>query len=237
MAEEPKPTFHHLSNSQSQRILWLLSELGIDYNLVLHQRQPSGPERGRAPPELKDVHPLGKSPVLVTSQGRVITESSAIASYLIDTYDTSKRFRGDDNGGKNDWIQDEILTSFAGSSLGPMTTIQIFCDIIVQHTLFFLRPVMRLMVSGLWRAFVGPEMKKMLTFLNDELEGQEYFMGKQPGRADFMLSWPLDMIAQRKWLGDLQDWPRVKEWRERCLAREGWKEGMRRGNSYDLTKL
>src|SRR5581483_6496031 len=74
-------TVHHLNNSRSQRVLWLLEELGLPYEIVRYQRQPDM----RAPAELRAIHPLGKSPVL-TDSDKVIAESGAIAEYLIDTY-------------------------------------------------------------------------------------------------------------------------------------------------------
>lgn len=177
---------------------------------------------------------MGKSPILVTADGRVIAESSAIAAYLISTYDTSHKFRGDE---KNDWIKDESLSSFAGSTIGPITTLQITCDALVTVTPFLLRPLVRLLTGGMWNAFLGPEMKKQLKYLEGQLDGQEFFMGENPGRADFMLSWPMDLVAERRWLGDLSDYPRVKGWRERCMERPGWKEGLKKGNGYDLKNL
>jgi len=74
-------TVHHLNNSRSQRVLWLLEELGVAYDIVRYQRQADM----RAPPELRAIHPLGKSPV-ITDDGKTIAESGAIAEYLIGTY-------------------------------------------------------------------------------------------------------------------------------------------------------
>lgn len=108
-------------NSQSQRILWLIEELGIPYNLELHERQKSGKEKNRSPAELFKTHPLGKSPQLVAADGRVIAESSAVATYLIETYDTAGKFKGD--GARNDHIRDEELSSLAGTSIGPMVSL------------------------------------------------------------------------------------------------------------------
>src|SRR5258706_12967850 len=72
---------HHLNNSRSQRVLWLLEELGVPYEIVRYQRQPDM----RAPAQLRAIHPLGKSPV-VTDNGNTIAESGAIAEYILDTY-------------------------------------------------------------------------------------------------------------------------------------------------------
>jgi glutathione S-transferase len=74
----------------------------------------------------------------------------------------------------------------------------------------------------------------MLGYLDEELGEQEYFMGKEPGRADFMISWPLDMISQNGWI-DVTRFPKVKAWHERCHARPAWKRGLEKGNGYVLT--
>lgn len=231
---DKKPTLHHMDHSQSQRILWLIEELEIPYNLELHFRQSSGALKGRAPAELKETHPLGKAPQLETADGRVIAESSAIAAYLIATYDTSKKFQGDD--AKNDWIRNESLTSFAGTSLGSISILKLFLDILTAQMPFFIRPLVAMFTGGVHRMFVGPEFQKMMTYLESELGEQEYFMGKEPGEADFILSWPIDMIAQRKWI-DLGEFPKLVAWRERCQEREAWKRCLTKGNGYNLTSF
>jgi glutathione S-transferase len=228
---QKSPTDRSTQNSQSQRILWLLEELEIPYNLSLHYRQKSGPRKARAPPELAEIHPLGKSPQLVTADGRIIAESAAIAAYLITTYDTAKRFQGD--GGRNDWIRDESLTSFAGASMGPIEAMKLFLDIATLQTPLLLRPLVRWMTGMIDHAFTGPELKQMLKYLEGELGGQEYFMGKEPGRADFMLSFPMDMAVAFAWF-DLGEYEGLKGWRERCQAREAWKRGLEKGNGYDM---
>lgn len=179
---------------------------------------------------------MGKAPQLVTATGRVIAESSAIASYLIDTYDKQGKFKGDGLDGPNDWIRDESLTSFASSSLGNIMTIQLVLVMAEKHTPFYVRPLIRLMTGAVKSAFTMPEMKKQLEHLNEELGEQDYFMGKELGRADFMMSWPLDVITQYEWI-DLGQYPKVKAWQDRCKARPAWKEGLNKGNGYDLTSF
>ncbi|KAI9736485.1 MAG: hypothetical protein M1818_005995 [Claussenomyces sp. TS43310] len=228
--ESGKPTLHHLSDSQSQRILWLLEELGIPYNLKLYARIDSGKDRSRAPPELTAAHPLGKSPVLVTSDGRTIPESSAIAAYLLKTYDPAGRFQGDD------WIRDEVLTSFAGSTLSGIIGIQLMLDMMGGGTPILLRPLVRVMTGGIDRAFVTPELRKNMQCLETELGDRDFFMGKEPGRADFMLSWPFDLIEQRKWF-DFAAYPKLQAWRTRCQDRPAWKSGLEKGNGYNLARF
>jgi glutathione S-transferase len=174
---------------------------------------------------------MGKSPQLVTADGRIIAESAAIAAYLITTYDTAKKFQGD--GGRNDWVRDESLTSFAGASMGPIEMMKLFLDIATLQTPLLLRPLVRWVMGAIDRAFTGPELKQMLKYLEGELGGQEYFMGKEPGRADFMLSFPMDITVAFGWV-DLGEYERLKGWRERCRAREAWKRGLEKGNGYDM---
>lgn len=197
-------------NSQSQRVLWLLEELCIPYNLVLHSRNP---KTVRAPPELAKIHPLGKSPILVISSGIPIVESSAIVSYLLRTYDTSGRFSS------QDWVRDETLTSFAGATLGPITTVELIFDLAAQKTPWPLKYIPGAIYKAMHNNFTGPEFKKALTFLEGELDGSDWFNGKELGRSDVMLSWPLDMIAQANWVDLEREYPAIYAWRKRVSWR------------------
>ncbi|RFU30734.1 hypothetical protein B7463_g5604, partial [Scytalidium lignicola] len=221
------PTYHHLDNSQSQRILWLIEELGIDYNLKTYLRNT---KTFRAPPELKDVQVLGKAPVLVTVEGRTITECSAIAAYLINTYDTAGRFKS------TDWIRDEILTSFAGSTLGPIMALELMFDIGAKRTPWPLVYLARAFQKGVRKNFTAAEWKNGLSYLETELGDKKWFNGDgEPGRVDFMLSWPFDMLAQRQWVDFEQEYPNLAGWRKSVQEREAWKKALEKGNGYDLT--
>jgi len=216
MDDASVPTLYHMNNSQSQRILWLLCELDIPFKLSLHLRQADGPRKGRAPEKLLETHPMGKSPQLAISDGRIIAESSAIAAYLIATYDTDKKFQGD-GGPRNDWIRDEELTSFSGSTVGSLMLLQLLGKVGGE-------------LNG---GFIEPEQRLQLTYLEAQLEGYDYFMGERPGRADFMLSWPLDLITARGYNG-LAEYPKLRDWRKRCQDRAGWKQALEKGNGYNM---
>ncbi|KAL8283401.1 hypothetical protein RQP46_005811 [Phenoliferia psychrophenolica] len=153
--EPMRPTLHHLNNSQSQRCVWLLEELAIPYTLVTHIRDAV---TVLAPPSLRDATPLGKSPTLVTSEGAVIIESSAILAYLIRTYDHDKKFQG------------------AG---------------LVGHDALKLFTALGAISDNTGGKFIEPRLTSGIAFLEAELGDQDYFMGTEPGRPDFMLSWPL----------------------------------------------
>lgn len=220
-----------LQNSQSQRILWLLEELEIPYTLKLHERNTSGPKKHRAPADLKEIHPLGKSPVLETEDGRLIVESLAIARYLIDTYDKAGKFKGDGKG--NDWIRDEELCNIAAASLGPLMNIELIFSVLLTALPFFIKPLFNVAHKQLQKAYTTPEFKLYFQYLNDQLGEQDYFLGTHPGRADFILKWPMDNCVQRG-IVSLKDYPVLERWYTRVEQRPGWKKSLERGNGYSF---
>lgn len=223
--------------SQSQRILWLLEELHLAYGLpytVVHHFRVSG----RAPPELAAVHPSGKSPLLVTPDGRVVSESLAIATYLIRTYDTAHRFGVHDAGAgdaatsvptgsalAHDWLRDEELTSLAATSYTWLATMHFTLLLVVEKVPFVVRPVFALVAWALKSQLTRPGMDGVLKLMEGELGTQAYFMGEEPTRPDFMFSFPVDMMAQR---GQIEwgKYPGLAAWRERVLARPAWKNAL-----------
>ncbi|RVX66719.1 hypothetical protein B0A52_09532 [Exophiala mesophila] len=226
-----KPIFHHLNNSQSQRLLWLLEELEIPYTLKLHEREPSGPNKQRAPAELKQVHVLGKAPALETGDGRVIIESLAIARYLIDTYDTAGKFKGD--GQSNDWLRDEELCNVAAASLGPLMNIELIFSVLLTVLPFFIKPLFNVAYKQLHKGYTGAELKLYFQYLNDQLGEQDYFMGTSPGRADFIMKWPVDNCVKHGFV-NIKDYPAMEKWYARVEQRPGWKKSLERGNGYSL---
>lgn len=231
--------FTQAQNSQSQRIFWLIEELRLaapdrfDYNLVLHERVTKGPQKQRAPSEMTETHVLGKAPQIVAPDGRVIVESSTCAKYLIDTYDVTDSFKG--QGAGMDALRDDFLTSFANASIAIPAMLDLFLELLVVQSPFFIRPLFRATHNQVRKMFTGPELDKMFRLLNTELEGRDWFMGEKLGRADFMLSWEVDFCTQRHQI-DLSkpEYARVKAWHERCQAREAWKNAIEKGNGYKL---
>ena len=237
-----KPTLHHMNvglavsfhlllltafqNSQSQRILWLLEELEIPYNLELHKRV-----KQRSPPELRESHSLGKAPQLETGNGRVIVESVVIAKYLIDTYDKAGKFKG--GGNRNDWIRDEELCSFAAASIGPVMILELILLFASRMTPFFIRWLMSAVYGQIHSSFSGPELDLYYKYLEDQLEGQDYFMGSTPGRADFIISFPVDQCTAAGMI-DIKKYPRLEKWHSRCHERAAWKRSLEKGNGYNL---
>jgi len=218
------PTLHHLNDSQGQRVLWLLEELGIEYNLVLYKRID-----GRSPPELKKIHFMGKAPILVTADNRAIIESSAIITYLLQTYDTTGRFKASDP------LRDEILTSFSGATIQPVGLIQLIFGIVAEKAPWPISSLLGAVKGQIFKTFTGPEFALQFEYLEKELGGDDWFNGKELGRSDVMLSFPLDMIAARKWM-DFSKYPKLEQWRKRVQDRDAWKRGMEKGNGYDMSR-
>ncbi|KUJ15056.1 uncharacterized protein LY89DRAFT_686614 [Mollisia scopiformis] len=227
-----KPTFHHMDNSQSQRILWLLEELSIPYNLVSHLRNPQTHPKGPflSPDTLKATGPYGKAPVLFTGAAdgnRYITETQAIATYLLRTYDTEDKF-GLKNG---DWVRDEMLCSYIQTTLQRTSTFMLMLDFgLVRNGAPEMGP------AG--KRFDGPAMRDALKDLERELkEGPEggFLMGRFPGRADIILEFPMSMIKQRNWVDLKNEFPALDAWLGRVYERPAWKRGIEKGNGYDLT--
>ena len=175
------------------------------------------------------VHPMGKSPILVSADGVVIIESSVIASYLLKTYDTDGKFATDN------WLREDTLVSFAGSSLGAVMTIELIVDIAAKQSPWPISYITRAVQKGLRSNFTTAEFKKSFTYLEKELGDNDWFNGKEPGRSDIIMSWPFDHIAQRGWFNFGKEYPKIAAWRERIQSREAWKMGLEKGNGYDLT--
>ena len=162
-------TVHHLNNSRSQRVLWLLEELGVPYEIVRYQRQPDM----RAPAELRAVHPLGKSPV-ITDNGNTIAESGAIAEYLIDTYGegrlippakTPERLR------YTYWLH-----YAEGSAMSPLL-LKLLFTLMPKRAPALLRPLVRKVCNQALTALVNPQLKQHMAYWESELGKSEWFAG------------------------------------------------------------
>lgn len=158
-------------------------------------------------------------------------ESVVIAKYLIETYDKAGKFKGD--GATNDWIRDEELCNLASATIGPPMTLELVFTLITQSSPFFIRPLVSTMHRQLQKAFTGPELHLYYQYLNDKLGDQDYFMGSSPGRADFIISWPVDTCTQNNFI-KLEKYPRLDAWARRCKERPAWMKSIEKGNGYSL---
>jgi len=146
--------------------------------------------------------------------------------------------RNYDNNGRfasSDWVNDEILTSFAGATLGPTVAIELLFDIAEKHTPWPLRYIASAVRKGIQNTFTSAELENTLSFLEKELGDKQWFNGEELGRCDVMIIWPLDLMAQRRWVDFENRFPKLAAWRGRILESDAWKRGLEKGNGYDLT--
>ncbi|MCF7518250.1 MULTISPECIES: glutathione S-transferase family protein [unclassified Pseudoalteromonas] len=190
---------HHLNKSRSKRIIWLLEELGIDYDLVAYQRNP---ETFLAPDELKEIHPLGKAPV-IEDNGKVITESGAITDYLITTYGKGKYMpepQSDSYVSYQQWLH------FAESSAMVPFLLKLFIT-----------------KDGCKTNFIGDyadnEIGKILSYVNQQLKGKQYLVDDTLTGADFMMSFVVEKADEA---GLLAHFPEIKRYLEQLKTHESY---------------
>lgn len=176
---------HHLNNSRSHRILWLLEELELPYEIRHYQRDP---KTMRAPDTLKQVHPLGKSPVL--SDGElVLAESGAILEYLLDTYGQG-RFRPP--AGTSERIRYNFWLHYAEGSLMPPLLISLIFNMIPRRAPVFLRWLFKPMFRQLRVRIVDADLQRAFAYIEAELAQSTWLAGEQLTAADIQMSFPLD---------------------------------------------
>ena len=220
-------TVHHLENSRSQRVLWLLEELGLQYRVKRYARDP---ETKLAPAALRKVHPLGKSPV-ITDEGLTVAESGAIIEYLVGTY-------GADSGllpaaGTPERLRYTYWLHYAeGSAMPPLLLSLIFRKMPEAPMPFFVRPVIRGIASKVQQSFVAPQLDLHLDFMESELGENEWFTGSRFTAADIQLSFPLEAAAAGGLLGAQR--PRLQAFVERAAARPAYQRALKKGGPYSL---
>jgi len=217
---------HHLNNSRSQRILWLLEELGVPYEIQRYQRDP---ETQLAPPELLAVHPLGKSPV-ITDGPVTVAETGAIVEYLLDTYGQGRLRPAP---GTPEALRYRYWLHFAeGSAMPPLLLTLIFDRIANGPMPFIVRPVARAISRKVMDLVVRPNITRQLDFMEAELGRSPWFAGDELSGADIMMSFPLEAAAQRAGLDARR--PRLMAFLDRIHARPAYKQALARGGRYDF---
>jgi glutathione S-transferase len=220
-------TVHHLDNSRSQRVLWLLEELEVPYALVLHKRDPS---TKRAPPELRKIHPLGKSPVVTLEDGTVLAESGAILETLVDRYGNG-RLRPEP--GTEAYQRYRFFMHYAEGSLMPPLLVRFILARLRSAPLpFFVRPIAKGIARKIDEQFTEPELARHVAFIEGELEGRKWLVGDEPTAADVQMSFPLEALLGRA--GGVGAHPRISALVERMRARPAYERALERGGPYDL---
>lgn len=181
-------TLHHLEQSRSLRIIWALEELGVEYQIKHYKRLPTF----AAPPELKAIHPLGKSPVL-TDGDLTIAESAVILEYLQATYDKDNKFKPQN---PKDLMQYNYWMHYAEGSLMPYLVMTLVMTNMPKHVPFIIRPIAKKISDGVKGGFINPRLKEHTAFLEDYFSKNEYAAG-QFSFADIQLSFPVAAMQER----------------------------------------
>ena len=194
---------HHLNESRSRRITWLLEELGLGYTVHLYQRDP---KTRLAPPELENIHPLGKAPV-IRDGDEVIFESGAIIEYLVRKYGNGRLAPAQDTREFNRYLQ--FLHYAEGSAMLPLM-LKLYTGRLGEG-------------AAPLQPRIESEMQRHLGFLNRSLEGQDYFVGSELTGADIQLSFPVQMAV--KFCGD-DAYPHLAAFVKRLEARPAYRRAI-----------
>lgn len=216
-------TVHHLNNSRSQRVLWLLEELEVPYEIVRYQRDP---KTMLAPPELRAVHPLGKSPV-VTEDGETFAETGAIIEHILERYGQG---RLSPPPGTAEHRRVRYWLHYAeGSAMTPLLLKLVFSRI-APGAPALIRPVAKAIAEKTQASFVDPQLKAHFDYWEAELGKAEWFAGPTFTAADVMMSFPVEAGAHRG--GALQGRPRLAAFLEKIHARPAYRRALERGGPY-----
>ncbi|MBB3227882.1 glutathione S-transferase [Luteibacter sp. Sphag1AF] len=217
---------HHLNNSRSQRVLWLLEELGLPYEIKRYQRDPN---TMLAPKELRAVHPLGKSPV-ITDGEVTIAESGAIVEYLVGRYGQGRLIPAADTPERLRYTY--FLHYAEGSAMPPLLLKLVFIRMESAPVPFFARPVARMLAKGAQKAFVDPQLKLHLDYLEGEISKTGWFAGNEFTAADVQMSFPLEAAASRGGLDESR--PHLTAFLSRIHERPAYQAALERGGDYDF---
>jgi glutathione S-transferase len=216
-------TVHHLEDSRSQRVLWLLEELGLDYEIRRYERDP---ETMLGPESLKRVHPLGKSPV-IEDDGRVVAESGAIIEYLVQRHGDGRLAPP---AGTDEHLRYTYWLHYAEGTLMPLFVMGLVFERLSGPPMpLLLRPVGGLIGAGVRKSFIEPRLGENLAFIEDELGRSTWFAGEELSGADVQMSFPLEAAASR---GGVDDYPRIRAFVERVHARPAYRRALERGGPY-----
>jgi glutathione S-transferase len=219
-------TVHHLNNSRSQRVLWLLEELGVDYEIRRYQRDP---KTMLAPETLRAVHPLGKSPI-ITDGSLTLAESGAIIEYLVDRYGGGRLAPP---AGTPERLRYTYWLHYAEGSAMPVLLLKLVFDRIEKASMpFFAKPVARAIVGRARSSFIEPQLALHLSYLEGELGKHRWFAGNEFTAADIQMSFPVEAAAARHALDSNK--PKVVAFLDRIHARPAYQRALERGGEFEL---
>ena len=219
---------HHLNNSRSQRVLWLLEELGLEYDLQRYERDPV---TMLAPPSLRVVHPLGKSPV-ISDGSLTLAESGAIIEYLVERYGDGRLSPGRDSPER---LRYTYWMHYAEGSMMPPLLLKLVFDRIETGPMPLLaRPIARAIARRVKSTYVEPQIATHLDYLEGELGKSDWFAGRKFTAADIQMSFPLEAAAARGGLDASR--PKLAGFLDRIHARPAYRHALTKGGDYSLLR-
>ncbi len=219
-------TLHHLNNSRSQRVLWLLEELELDYRIEFYQRDP---KTMLAPDSLKKVHPLGKSPV-ITDGNTTMAESGAIIEYLAENYGEGRLVPSRE--GPN-YLKYRYWMHYAeASAMPPLLLKLVFGELTGPNMPLIMKPAAALISFGVQKKFIDPQIRLHFDYIEDQLAGQKWFAGGNFSAADVQMSFPLEAAEARGCLGE--EHTKLHDFLSRIHQRPAYQRALEKGGEYEL---
>ena len=217
---------HHLNNSRSQRVLWLLEELGVPYEIKHYARDA---KTMLAPPALKAVHPLGKSPV-ITDGAVTVAESGAILEYLVEKYGNGRLIPG---AGSAERRRYTYWMHYAEGTLMTLMIVSLLMSRIRRAPLL-VRPVAKAIAGMVGKSYLTPNIENNLDFMESELGKSTWFAGADLTAADIQMSFPVEAAAARGGLDAKR--PNLMAFIQRIQARSAYQRALERGGPMQFLK-
>ncbi len=225
-------TVHHLNNSRSQRILWMLEELNQEYEIIGYERDL---KTLQGPKSLRNIHPLGKSPVITDdSNGEqiLIAESGAIVEYLLQNYGKNSSLVIPETGSQQERDYLYWLHFSEGSLMPPLLLRLIFDRVKKAQVPFFVKPITKAVADKVLIEYVNPNINRLLDFIEASLKGKNWFLGNQLSGADIQMSFPLETSLARGLVNE--HYTCIQSYVERIHEQPGYQTALKKGGKYDL---
>lgn len=217
-------TLHHLENSRSQRVLWLLEALKVEYKVKRYERNK---ETQLAPKSLLAVHPLGKSPV-IDDDGFILAESGAIFEYLLHKYDLDFKLHPSAQDPKyKDYL---FWLHFAEGSLMCPLVMRLLHDKVNQKVPFVIKPISKLIFKGIEKAYLSHTINHAFQFTEETLNKSIFFLGDKLSAVDMMMSFPLEAACSGR--ANMNKYPRIIEFVKTIKNDTHYKKAIELGGEY-----
>ena len=224
-------TVHHLNNSRSQRILWMLEELNQEYEIIGYERDL---KTLQGPKSLRNIHPLGKSPVITDdSSGEqiLIAESGAIVEYLLQNYGKNSSLIIPETGSQQErdylyWLH------FSEGSLMPLLLLRLIFERVKKARVpFFVKPITKAVADKVLIEYVNPNINRLFDFIEDSLNGKKWFLGEQLSGADIQMSFPLETSVSRDLINE--NYTCIQSFVKRIHEQPAYQAAHKKGGKYD----